>query len=121
MNSTARRTSPLLPLLVVAIVLGYVAGLGLVIWGGTQKSRLGQQYKVQFLSEGDTCTKSLPLHLDVKSGKPMDCTSLGYGLVADVELPGFSDAETEKVLALATSLADGSWTESMHWTSARCP
>jgi len=111
-NSTDRRTtSRLVPLLVIAIIVGYIAGIGLVIAGGAQKSKLGNQYKVQFLSEGDTCTESLPAHIDIKTGKPMDCTSLDYSFVSDVDLPGFSDSESDRITGLAATLGAGELTK----------
>jgi hypothetical protein len=111
-NSTAgRKTSKLVPLLVIGIIVGYIAGIGLVIAGGAQKSKLNNQYKVQFLREGDTCTKSLPAHFDIKTGRAMDCTSLDYSFVASAEFPGFSDAESAKITALAASLAGGELTK----------
>lgn len=97
-----RTTAWLVPL--AAAFLALLAALTLAIVGTSQKQHLATQYKVAFLREGETCYGSMPAYFDIKTGKPLDCTSLGYGLVADFDFPGFTEADDTKIADLAKAL-----------------
>ena len=101
-------------LLCVATVIsvGLVAfGAVNVLFGVLQQREADGVYVVQFKRPGDECGGSSQMHLDVTDGEPLGCRPGYAGVIggwARNDLPGFTDAQNEEILALAEELgSDG--------------
>lgn len=98
----------LLACLVAIVSVGLVAFGGVSALAGYLDQREADRvYVVQFKRPGDECGAARQMHLDVASGEPLSCRPGYAGVIGGYamdDLPGFTDAQNDEILALAKSL-----------------
>lgn len=92
-------------LVCLACVVAFAGGFPLMIAGFGQQRETGNTYVVDYRHNGDDCGSS-KLTIDLDTGRALACVPLGVRPYDDgAELPGFSDAQNEQVIALSEKLS----------------
>jgi hypothetical protein len=91
---------------VLSMVVLVLGGIALAVAGGFQLWEDHGIYQVGFKEPGEGCGIQ-DVEIDVRSGKPLFCTSLPMALnTSEASFQGFTDEQNSNVLAQAEQLAE---------------
>ncbi|GAB2677634.1 hypothetical protein [Kribbella swartbergensis] len=93
----------------VVLVGLFCGGLGLAFWGFADQHAARYTYKIGFKKAGDSCGNN-DVSVDINTGVPLGCGTQAYN-EPNVDLPGFSSEQNDKVVSLSMQLGKDGFTD----------